>query len=135
MFAKMVNCFGTQAKLNTNSTGGNFKFFLDTKFSNRNHFHFSAPSNFNIKADFPVNNSNNVNNNNNANTFKVNHDEDVNNVKKKKRAKLMRMDDNGNIFVMNSNLSWENAEFEANRFQNLDHHQTYWAEPLPDQFK
>lgn len=42
---------------------------------------------------------------------------------------LLRLDDNGNRFVMRSGLSREQAEALARDYQARGHKQTYWAEP------
>ncbi|MFZ5961226.1 hypothetical protein ACOXVJ_27330 [Pseudomonas knackmussii] len=42
---------------------------------------------------------------------------------------LVRLDDNGNRFVMRRGLTREEAEALARDYQARGHKQTYWAEP------
>ena len=42
---------------------------------------------------------------------------------------VKRMDDHGNVFDMQGNLSQQEARQMANRFQAKGHKQTYWEEP------
>lgn len=42
---------------------------------------------------------------------------------------LLRLDDNGNRFVMRRGLTQEEAEALARDYQARGHKQTYWAEP------
>lgn len=42
---------------------------------------------------------------------------------------LVRLDDNGNRFVMRRGLTQEEAEALARDYQARGHKQTYWAEP------
>ncbi|SDI74744.1 hypothetical protein [Pseudomonas panipatensis] len=43
--------------------------------------------------------------------------------------RLLRLDDNGNRFVMRRGLSQDEAEALARDYQARGHKQTYWAEP------
>lgn len=45
------------------------------------------------------------------------------------RWQLLRLDDNGNRFVMRSGLTREEAEALARDYQARGHKQTYWAAP------
>ncbi|WP_439888713.1 hypothetical protein ACSX1C_06325 [Pseudomonas sp. MBLB4123] len=44
---------------------------------------------------------------------------------------LVRLDDNGNEFIVRSDLSQEAAEALAREFEAHGHKQSYWARPQP----
>lgn len=45
------------------------------------------------------------------------------------RWRIMRQDDNGNVFVVADSLPEQEARSRAAQYEKKGHKQTYWAEP------